>query len=472
MSAETTDDTDDTRRRAAPPPCIALAVVWCADPSRVGDVLLLDDEPRVFGRGEPAADDPLARVLLVRQRPYETRDAPPLELSALSRVQLELRPSGGALQVKNLGRRPLLDAEGAERPHLDVAIGDCFEVRGQVVFLRIERPRRLPPLRNLPAPAAAFGAADEHGIVGESPVAWTLRDQCAFVAPRDAHVLVLGESGSGKELVAQAIHAASKRGKRPMVSRNAATIPSGIVDAELFGNVANYPNPGTPERRGLVGESDGSTLFLDEIGELAEDLQVRLLRVLDERGEYQRLGEARPRTSNLRLIGATNRPLASLKHDVAARFRLRLRVPGLDERREDIPLVARHLLQRIALKDHDIRARFFDGPAEAPVPRLASDLVRALVRHGYRTHCRELDAILWHAIATSAEDVLELTPEVEEDLGRGERASAAHRSPTEVTADDVRAALERANGVQEKAWRDLGLASRYVLKRLIAKYGI
>ncbi|MBL8610755.1 MAG: sigma-54-dependent Fis family transcriptional regulator, partial [Myxococcales bacterium] len=275
----------------------------------------------------------------------------------------------------------------------------------------------------------------------------------------------------GKELVAQAIHAASKRGRRPMVARNAATIPAGIVDAELFGNVANYPNPGTPERRGLVGESDGSTLFLDEIGELAEDLQVRLLRVLDERGEYQRLGEARPRSSDLRLIGATNRPLAALKHDVAARFRLRLRVPGLEERREDVPLIARQLLQRIATNDADIRRRFFEDD-DAARPRVSASLMRALVRHRYRTHCRELDAILWHSIATSPEDVLDLTAEVEEDLALAAPAAGSHRRPGEVTADEVRAALERAGGVQEKAWRDLGLANRYVLKRLIAKLGL
>jgi len=471
MSADTTDETQDARPGGAAKAGMALAVAWCADPSRVGEVLLLDDETRVFGRGEPAGDDPHPRVLLARQRPYDTKDAPPIALSGLSRVQLELRPAGAELWIKNLGKRPLLDGEGQARPEVSLALGDCVEVRGQIVFVRIERPRKLTPLRSLPAPAFAFGEADAHGLVGESPVAWTLRDQCAFVAPRDAHVLVLGESGSGKELVAQAIHAASKRGRRPMVARNAATIPAGIVDAELFGNVANYPNPGTPERRGLVGESDGSTLFLDEIGELAEDLQVRLLRVLDERGEYQRLGEARPRSSDLRLIGATNRPLAALKHDVAARFRLRLRVPGLEERREDVPLVARQLLQRIATNDADIRRRYFEGD-DAARPRVSAALMRALVRHRYRTHCRELDAILWHSIATSPEDVLDLTAEVEEDLALAAPVAGSHRRPGEVTADEVRAALERAGGVQEKAWRDLGLANRYVLKRLIAKLGL
>src|SRR5256885_12859655 len=105
-----------------------------------------------------------------------------------------------------------------------------------------------------------------------------------------------------------------------MVSRNAATFPAGLIDVELFGNVANYPNHGMPERPGVVGEADGSTLFLDEIGELPTELQSHLLRFLDERGEYTRLGDARRRTSDVRVVAATNRALEDLKHDLAARL--------------------------------------------------------------------------------------------------------------------------------------------------------
>src|SRR6185369_7117992 len=120
------------------------------------------------------------------------------------------------------------------------------------------------------------------------------------------------------------------------------------VDAELFGNVKNYPNPGTPEREGLIGEADGSTLFLDEIGELPVHMQAHLLRVLDRGGEYQRLGDSRAQRADLRVVAATNRPLDALKHDFLARLTLRLEIPSLDERRDDIPLLARHLLRRAA----------------------------------------------------------------------------------------------------------------------------
>ena len=171
----------------------------------------------------------------------------------------------------------------------------------------------------------------------------------AFAAQAASHVLITGASGVGKELAARAVHALSARADGPWVSRNAATLPDGLADAEFFGNAANYPNPGMPERPGLVGEAAGGTLFLDEIGELSEPLQAKLLRVADA-GEYQRLGEATPRHADFVLVGATNRDPSSLKHDLAARFPVRLHVPGLAERREDIPLIAEALLQRAVAK--------------------------------------------------------------------------------------------------------------------------
>ena len=433
----------------------------------------------VLGRGGRTNEDPHPRLVPVGQRPGTNEALAPIADPFVSTVQLEVTRTERGLSLVNVGKRSLCDAQGREHERLDSKSGDVVEIRGRLLLLVAERPRELAPARSLGKKLHGFGEADMDGLVGESPSAWQLRDAVAFVAARAAqHVLLLGESGTGKEIVANAIHRLSSKGGRRLVSRNAATLPAGLIDAELFGHVANYPNAGMPERPGLIAEADGSTLFLDEIGELGHDLSSKLLRVLDEKGEYQRLGDSRMRTSSFRLIGATNRPFASLKEDLAARFRLRILVPSLGERREDIPLLVRHLLRRAAAQDPAIGERFF----EAREPRIAIDLMKALVLHRYRTHIRELDALLWSSLASSPKDVIELTPTVanavslpragEDDDDRGDSAPPPRVDARTLTAADVRAALERAGGSHDKAWRDLGLGSRHVLKRLKKKLGV
>jgi DNA-binding NtrC family response regulator len=335
-----------------------------------------------------------------------------------------------------------------------------------MMFLCVDRPRELPPEH---VPARSFGLPDAHGIVGESAAAWELREQCARVGALSAHVLLLGESGTGKELAAQAIHAQSTRRGKKLVARNAATFPAGLVDAELFGNVSSYPNAGMPERPGVIGEADGSTLFLDEIAEMPHELQSHLLRVLDA-GEYSRLGEATRRHADLRVIAATNRGPDALKHDLAARLALRITMPSLNARREDVPLIARHLLRRHARKDAPIGVRFFAGWDGAQgEPRLTPALVRALVTHRYTTNVRELDSFLLRALVASRGSSLELPDDVASEIVRAHKPRLASQP---YTAEQIRAALDRHAGVREKVWRELGMANRYVLKRLMKKYGI
>jgi two-component system nitrogen regulation response regulator GlnG/two-component system response regulator HydG len=448
---------------------LALAIVACPDPARVGEVLLIPpDAACTFGRGAGGDDDAATRLGPIRQIPGKNEARPPLDIPFLSREQLRITAKGGGLSVENTGKSALSTVSRADVKSLAVRPGDAFVVGDELVFLCVERPAKMrKPRAALDLAAHVFGEADAVGLVGESKVAWALRDNLAFLAERAAHVLLLGPSGSGKELAAQAIHRLSPRKGMRLVARNAATLPSGLIDAELFGNVANYPSHGMPERPGLVGEANGSTLFLDEIGELPEELQTRLLRFLDAHGEYQRLGDARRRTADVRVVAATNRAADALRHDVAARFKMRLTLPGLDERREDIPLLARHVLVGIARRDAEIGARFLRGwNGRDGVPSIAPTLVARLVTHTYVTHVRELDALLWRSIASSHGEELELTAEVEEAL------SDVPKSPENLTADDVRAALARAGGVHERAWRDLGLANRHVLKRLVKKFNL
>ena len=496
MSHGTTLDPVLTKRREAEPERsgLALVVAWCgAEPARAGEVLLLPkDGSCIFGRGEPREDDPLPRAPLVRHRPARAgaggpslgvtrQPTPPIAMPFISRVQLRITAEPAGVRVENLGRRALLVDDRKVDSAL-LAPDDAMELHDQLVLLCVRRPLELPLLRSVTEAIGPFGEPDAQGIVGESPACWALRDRIAFFAAREVHVLLLGESGAGKELVARAIHALSSRFERALVSRNAATLPPGLIDAELFGNVKNYPHAGIPERRGLVGEADGGVLFLDEIGDLPQDLQTHLLRVLDERGEYQRLGESVPRTTNLRLIAATNRSTDELRSDLAARMSLRLTVPGLNDRREDIPLLVRHLLRRVAARDPEIRRRFFASPTnpgretarapeghEAPLePRIAPTLIRALLRHHYTTHVREVHAILWQALASSESDTLELTSSVQQLL----EVEAASGVAVEISPEVVEAALGKHGGIKERVWRELGLPNRYALNRLLKKYGM
>ena len=480
MNGNTTLDISSARHpgdpRAAEPESLVLLVLWSArETARAGELLVLPPalkSPCIFGRGGADEEDRYERIFLTQQRPGASASAPFLGDPFLSRAHWKLTRDGDALAIENLGRRALL-LGGAEVDSAVVRSGDIVSIAGCLTFQCI---RRAPPARSrIPLTAHPFGEADADGIVGESPVAWELRDEIAFLAHRNGHLLVSGPSGAGKELVARALHARSKRASKRLVARNAATIPAGLVDAELFGNIANYPNVGMPERPGLVGEADGGTLFLDEIGEMPQDAQAHLLRTLDAGGEYQRLGDAKRRTSDLRLFAATNRPTDALKHDVLARLQLRLTVPGLNERREDVPLLLRHMLRAEAARDPHVGETFFAGwDGRTGEPRVAFALVEALVRHTYTTHVRELSVLLWRAIATSKGGTIELTKEVRAELSVPESDAAAEgaRPAEDVSADEVRAALAKHRGVREKAWRELGLASRHVLGRLMKRYGI
>jgi len=457
---------DDPADRRPEPELATLVLVWSStDPTRIGEVIVprVGGEPGVFGRGP--AEDGEVRAELVRQRPGGDEKTAPLDNPFLSRRHLVIAHDGGGIAIENLGKKKMLH-DGEPVDGAVVRVGETIEVPGHLMFLCVDRPTTLPTSTVEIGP---FGEADAHGIVGESPSAWALRERCAQVGALSAHVLLLGDSGTGKELAAHAIHAHSTRRGHKLVARNAATFPPGLIDAELFGNLAGYPNAGMPERSGVIGEADGSTLFLDEISEMPVELQSHLLRVLDA-GEYSRLGEARRRHADLRVIAATNRGPDSLKHDLAARLALRISLPSLNVRREDVPLIARQLLRRHARKDAPIGVRFFAGwDGTTGEPRLAPSLIRGLVSHLYTTNVRELDSFLLRALVASRGSSIELAEELVGELVPAHKARLA--SPG-YTAEQIRDALERCGGVRERVWRELGMPNRYVLKRLIKKYGI
>jgi DNA-binding NtrC family response regulator len=444
-----------------------LVIAWSLDePWRVGQSAIVR-EASVLGRGGPQSDDKLPRLVFHSRRPGAAEPGPALAAASVSRTQLRLTPGAdGRLEVLSVGKCTLF-ADGVTTERVQVEPGAVLTLKNALVLYVVHEA--LPePLTAHPAPAFAFGSPDASGIVGESRAAWRLRDELAMAANGPHHVLVLGESGAGKELAARSIHALSARAQRGFVARNAATFPDGLVDAELFGNAKNYPHAGSPERGGVVGEAEGGTLFLDEIGELPHSLQGHLLRLLDRDGEYQRLGEARSRRADVRLVAATNRPLDALKHDLAARFSARVSIPPLAARRADIPLLVRHILRRFAVETPSLVARLFDeNDGAPPEPRIEPELIDALLRHAFTHHLRELERLLLLAVTTTRKPFVALTPEVLAELRL--LTSEAEGEPT---TEAIRAAIEACQGNISQAARRLGLKNRYLLYRLMKKLGM
>lgn len=447
-----------------------LVLAWSLDEHhRLGEALPIVGATSV-GRGGPLDDDPAPRSTLQRMRPGSTVVGLPFASARLGRRQLIAEPRGeDGIHVRSVGHATMR-VGGTVVTEATLRTGDVLEVHNAAVFVVTSRPLELPALMSAAVQDFAYGGPDAFGIVGESELAWKLRDAFAFAASTTRHVVLLGESGVGKELAARAVHGLSVRRDRPFIARNAATMPEALIDAELFGNVKNYPNPGMPERLGLIGEADGSTLFLDEIGDLPERSQVHLLRVLDADGEYQRLGESRQRRSAFQLVAATNRPIDMLKPDFLARFTHRITLPGLSERREDVPLLLAEILRHTARTNPLIAARFFEQRAgEVAEPRLAPDLVVRLLRHPFTHHVRELERLVWLALGTADADYIGLTPAVDAEL----RASAdSSTDVADLDRETIAKALTDHGRSPTRAAKALGLKNRFVLLRLLQKHGL
>jgi len=198
----------------------------------------------------------------------------------------------------------------------------------------------------------------QHGIIGESVEIKELVDVIQQVAPTDITVLITGESGVGKEIVARAIHNASPRAQQRMVTVNCGAIPDGLIESELFGHKKGAFTDAVADKKGLFEEADGGTVFLDEIGEMPLATQVKILRVL-ENGEFMRVGSTELRKVDVRVIAATNKDLEQevrnrrFREDLFFRLRsINIRIPPLRNRREDIPLLFNKFAEEFCEKNH------------------------------------------------------------------------------------------------------------------------
>ncbi|MBG0789678.1 MAG: sigma 54-interacting transcriptional regulator [Desulfovibrionaceae bacterium] len=311
-------------------------------------------------------------------------------------------------------------------------------------------------------------------IVGQSASMVEVQRQMEKVSPTRATVLLLGESGVGKTLIARIIHELSERTGNPFIKVNCASIPGNLLESELFGHEKGAFTGATGSRPGRFEEADTGTIFLDEIGELPLGLQAKLLRVLQDK-ELERLGGGRTRTIDVRILAATNRDLGDLVE--RGRFRLDLyyrlnvfpiRIPPLRERKEDITSLLNHFLHKMA-------SDYGRGIHLTPTA------LDALIRYDWPGNVREMQNLIERLVIMTDNDRISLeflksylapgqTPVVEETLPQVE--GLTHRtSLKEFERNEIMAALERSGWVQYKAADSLGLSARQMGYR-VKKYGL
>ena len=279
-----------------------------------------------------------------------------------SDFEIEFRialPGGAVKYIRAIGH-PILDPSGA----LSECVGTAMDVTGQhqasaaleTAFAEIKTLQDQLYKENIALREEIVRTSMFEEIVGESPALQTVLARVTKVAPTDSSVLVTGETGTGKELIARAIHNRSQRAARAFVSVNCAAIPTTLISSELFGHEKGAFTGATQRRLGRFELAEGGTIFLDEVGELPPETQIALLRVLQER-EFERVGGNKVIRANVRVIAATNRDLQQLIEEGAFRddlyYRLNvfpIEMPALRQRREDIPLLVEYFIDRYSTK--------------------------------------------------------------------------------------------------------------------------
>jgi len=241
------------------------------------------------------------------------------------------------------------------------------------------------------------------GIVGESAVLKAVLEEVRLVAPTDSTVLILGETGTGKELIARAIHAGSKRSTRPFIRVNCAAIPPSLIASELFGHEKGAFTGALQRRLGRFEAANHGTIFLDEIGELPMETQIALLRVIQER-EFERVGSSQPISVDVRIIAATNRDLkaaitaGTFRQDMFYRLNVfPIQMPSLRERADDIPLLVDYLIERYAKK------------AGKKVCGLKEGTIEMLQAYEWPGNVRELQNVIERAVILCAGETLSVS---------------------------------------------------------------
>jgi hypothetical protein len=277
-----------------------------------------------------------------------------------------------------------------------------------------------------------------YGIIGNSPAIKTVLDQVGVVAPTDSTVLIQGETGTGKELFAQAIHQFSRRGTAPFITLNCAAIPAGLLESELFGHERGAFTGAMTQRIGRFEAANGGTLFLDEIGDMALDLQAKLLRVLQEQ-TFERLGSTRTHRVNVRVVAATHRDLVQMVENKEFRADLFYRLsvfpislPALRERSGDIPALARHFIVKYAQRMNKV------------VEDVALETMDAMVAYDWPGNVRQLQNFVEHGVIVSEGPVFQ--PALNQLRARTESLPKGGKTLEDATRDHILQTLAERSG--------------------------
>ncbi len=445
----------------------------------IKNVLVIDDEPDI----RELLDITLARMGLDSTSVGSVAEA----LAALNEQRFDLcltdmrLPDGDGLEIvkyiqKQFPQLPVavITAHGNVEAAVTALKSGAFDFVSKPVDLQMLRKLIEAALQLKPATAESGSGAERPMLLGDSPAMRKLRGMISKLARSQAPVFIQGESGTGKELVAREIHRAGPRAGQPFIAVNCGAIPGELMESEFFGHKKGSFSGAIADKEGLFAAAEGGTLFLDEVADLPLNMQVKLLRAIQERA-IKPIGEQHEQPVDVRILSASHK---DLQDEVAAgRFRqdlfyrlnvIELQVPPLRDRREDIEVLANHFLQRIA-------AQWGTPPA-----RLSAEALEKLRGYDFPGNVRELENILERACTLSDSDTIDAA-DIELPEPRQKRAGTAPTPPassgklTESLASQERAAILEA--LEETRWNKtaaaklLGMTLRQLRYRL-TKFGI
>ncbi|HEY7156297.1 MAG TPA: sigma-54 dependent transcriptional regulator [Gemmataceae bacterium] len=358
---------------------------------------------------------------------------------------------------------------------LDYMTKPCKLSQIEAVLCKVAEKRELKH-KNLALQTRVQAAEGPSILVGKSPAMDAVHRLIDTVAPTDSTVLILGETGTGKELAARTLMQKSKRADMPFVPVNCGALAEHLVESELFGHRKGAFTGADRDHKGLFEVANGGTLFLDEVGELNKNIQVKLLRFLDS-GEIRRVGDTEPFRTDVRVLCATNRDLRALIREDEFRedlyFRINtfeVRLPPLRERRQDIPDLARHLLARAARR-----------PIEQVADLLSPEVIDVLLEHEWQGNVREMANVMEHAyilagggrilpehVPHSVRHPSSAAPTLSLAAGTSPSGAdgAAARTLREIEMEHVLRVLEKHGGSKTKAAEELGISLKTMYNKL------